>query len=97
MFANGRVKFSVTMELSLNTVAIAIANLVAMLVLRHIGKIIGRPKYHAASRITWKGYVLNWALWPETLLKRKPNFRKMTLEALKKSAMKNAKGLTDFG
>jgi hypothetical protein len=40
---------------------------------------------------------VNWALWPETLLKRKPAFKKYTLESLQKSAIRNAKGPTDFG
>jgi hypothetical protein len=44
-----------------------------------------------------QGTFVNWALWPETLLKRKPAFRKITLEALKIAAIQNAKGPTDFG
>lgn len=55
-----------------------------------------RGKYRAPSRITWKGALFNWALWPEAILKRKPAFRKITLESLQKAAIKNAK-LSDFG
>ena len=60
---------------------------------------VTRGKYSAPSRITWKGTFLSWALWIETVLKRKPAFKKHSLKALQKAAMKNVrpKGLTDFG
>ena len=79
------------------TVGYAVATVVALAVLRNVVRSLTRGKYCAPSRITWKGTAFSWALWPETLLKRKAAFRPHTLAALQKAAMKNAKGLTDFG
>lgn len=67
------------------------------LILNHLRKVLSRTKYQAASRISWKGAMFNMFLWPETILKRKAAFRPLTLEGLKKSAVKGAKGLDDFG
>lgn len=71
--------------------------LLGSLVLFHLFRALTRSKFSAPSRITWKGSILNWLLWPEALMKRKPAFKKITLAALKKAATKNAKGLNDFG
>jgi hypothetical protein len=60
-------------------------------------KAASRGKYYAPSRISMKGQLYNLALWPERILKRKPAFQKITLPALKKAAIKGAKGLNDFG
>ena len=81
------------MSLLLQSVGIALL----VLALNHIRKVLSRGKYHATSRISWKGFMFNLALWPESILKRKPAFQKLTLAALKKSAVKGAKGLDDFG
>lgn len=53
------------------------------------------PPLHTC--VAFQGVLINWALWPEAILKRKPAFRKMTLASLKKEAVKAAKGLSDFG
>lgn len=71
--------------------------IVLVFVLNHLRKVLSRGKYHATSRISWKGAMFNLALWPESILKRKPAFQTLTLAALKKSAIKGAKGLNDFG
>jgi hypothetical protein len=55
------------------------------------------PTYFKPPLLFSQGVILNWALWPEALMKRKAPFRKITLEALQKAAKKNAKGPTDFG
>ena len=66
-------------------------------------KALTRSKNFAAPRLTMKGHIANWLLWPETLLKRKPEHQALSLEALQKEATRKTKrkgnpaGLTDFG
>jgi hypothetical protein len=81
----------------LGSCGLALAAAVGLAMLRQVLRSLTRGKYSSPSRMTWKGTVFSWALWPEALLKRKAPFRPHTLAALQKAALKNAKGLTDFG
>ena len=85
-------------------VAGGVALAVVVAVLLNAIKAATRGKHKAAPRLTLKGHAANWLLWPEALLKRKPEFQRLTFEALQKEATRKTKkkgqknsGLTDFG
>lgn len=65
-------------------------------VLYKVFKTLTRGKYRCPPRLTLKGKIYNWMLWPEMIMKRKNHFKKITIENVEKEAIKRAK-LTDFG